>query len=78
MLEEHADTLKTHSRLHDNVSLLSKSLGRSSATVESRVCELHQSLKETQTPLHALKPRSVVLDQQKRVDIVLAAPRKRA
>jgi myosin heavy subunit len=78
VLEEHTGTLKSHSRLHDNVSILSKSLSGSSAVVESRVRELQQSLKETQTQVQALKPRSVVLDQQKRVDIVLTAPRKRA
>jgi len=77
VLEEHAGTLKSHSRLHDNVSKLSQSLGGSSAAVESRVRDLQQSLKETQTQLQALKPRTVSLDQQKTVDIVLSAPRKR-
>ena len=77
VLEEHAGTLKSHSRLHDNVSKLSQSLGGASAAVEDRVRELQRSLKETQTQVLALKPRSVVLDQQKRVDIVLSGPRKK-
>jgi predicted nucleic acid-binding Zn-ribbon protein len=77
VLEEHAGTLKSHSRLHDNVSKLSQSLGGASAAVESRVRDLQQSLKETQTQLQALKPRTVALDQQKKVDIVISAPRRR-
>ena len=77
VLEEHAGTLKSHSRLHDNVSKLSQSLGGASAAVESRVRDLQQSLKETQTQLQAIKPRTVALDQQKKVDIVISAPRRR-
>jgi len=78
VLEDHTGTLKSHARLYDDVSKLSQSLGGASAAVESRVNNMQQSVKQIQAQVQALKPRTVALDQQTKVDIVAIAPRKRA
>lgn len=90
VLDEHARSIQSHSRLHDalghemqstraTVSKLSQSLeGRHPSGVEQRVRDLQQSLHETQAELLALKPRSVMMDTSgRKVDVVVQAPRKR-
>lgn len=89
VLDEHASSIKSHSRLHDalghemqstraSVSKLSQSLeSRHPSGVEQRVRDLQQSVLETQAQLQALKPRSVMMDIGRKVDVVVQGPRKR-